>query len=104
MTTSASYDQDPLKYVLSLAYTQAVRGKGNERHGQDKPFRDQIWSVITKTVGLGFPLGQAMKKWDEAKRMQRNAAVRELLGAIVYLAMAVIALLDAGEGEGGGNE
>ena len=89
-----SFAKDPLKAVLNLAYAQAMLGKGKERHAEDKPFQAQIWSVITKTVGLGFPLGQAFKKWDEAQRMARDAAVRELLGAIVYLSMAIITLLD----------
>jgi hypothetical protein len=85
---------DPLRYVLSLAYAHAMTGKGKERHAKDLPFDRQIWNVITKTVGLGFPLGQSMKKWDEAQRMARDAAVNELLGAINYLAMAVIVLLE----------
>ncbi len=93
------FERDPLCHVLNMAYYQAIDGKGKERHAEDKPFQDQIWSVITKTVGLGFPLGQAFKKWDEAQRMAKDAAVKEILGAIVYLAMAVIALLEADEAQ-----
>ena len=98
MNTDA-YKKDPLRYILNLAYAQAMTGKGKERHAEDKPFREQIWSVITKTVGLGFPLGQSLKKWDESQRLSRDAAVRELLGSIIYLAMAIITLIDGGEGE-----
>ena len=47
-------------------------------------------------VGIGFPLGQAMKKSQEAGTMasrgQADAAWRELLGAINYLAGAALAL------------
>ena len=91
------YSQDPLRHILNLAYAQAMTGKGKERHAEDKPFREQIWSVITKTVGLGFPLGQSLKKWDESQRLSRDAAVRELLGAVVYLCMAIITLIDGGK-------
>ena len=92
-----SFDKDPLRYVLNLAFAQAMTGKGKERHAEDKPFREQIWSVITKTVGLGFPLGQSLKKWDESQRLSRDAAIRELLDAIVYLAMTIITLIDGGK-------
>ena len=37
-------------------------------------------------------MGQAAKKIQEASRMQTNDAKREMLGAIVYLAAAWIAL------------
>ena len=47
-------------------------------------------------VGVGFPLGQAMKKAQEAGTMasrgQTDAARRELLGAINYVAGAVLAI------------
>jgi len=68
------------------------------RHGDEKPFREQIGSVITKIVGLGFPLGQVLKKHDEHKRLTiRTMAVNELLGAINYLAIAIINLIDEGK-------
>lgn len=89
-----SFTKDPLKAVLNMAYAQAMLGKGMERHGEDKPFRDQVWNSITKVVGLGFPLGQVLKKVDEAQRMAKEAAVRELLGCIIYVAMSIITLLE----------
>lgn len=45
-------------------------------------------------MGLGFPLGQAMKKIQECQRMDPDAAKRELLGAINYLAAAILYLND----------
>lgn len=95
------FNADPLKYVLSLAYTHAMgrKGKGMQRHGSDLPFRDQISCVITRLVGPGYPLGQALKKQDEAQRLERDAAVLELLGAINYLAIEVINLMEQREGE-----
>mgnify|MGYP001443577230 FL=1 len=89
-----TYKKDPLKAVLNMAYAQAMLGKGAERHGDHKPFDEQIWATITKACGLGFPVGQAMKKNEEATRMPKEAAVKELLGGIVYLSMAIITLLD----------
>jgi hypothetical protein len=94
-----TFKQDPLKAVLNLAYQQAMLGKGMERHGENKPFDEQIWAKITHACGLGFPVGQAMKKNEEATRMPKDAAVRELLGGINYLAMAVIALIEGESNE-----
>lgn len=82
--------------VLSRAYHQAAVGKGAERHANDKPFHEQPMQKIAERRGIGFILGQADKKSEEAQGMvergERDAAVRELLGAIVYLAGAIIFL------------
>jgi hypothetical protein len=89
-----NFIRDPLRHVLSLAYHQATKGKGAERHAEDKPFIDQIWHSIRKSVGPGFTLGQALKKADEAQRMQKEAAIRELLGTIIYVSMEIIHLMN----------
>jgi hypothetical protein len=80
--------------VLREALDQAQDGKGHERHASadDQPYTDQPVLTITRAVGLGFPLGQAMKKIQECQRMDTDAAKRELLGAINYLAAAVLFL------------
>ena len=87
-----SEDYVALKRVLDMAYEQASAGKGKERHANGKAFTEQPIFTITALVGLGFPLGQAMKKAQEARAMalrgEQSAAYRELLGAIVYLAAA----------------
>jgi hypothetical protein len=82
----------PLFQVLNDALNQAQVGKGHERHADGQPFTDQPVLTITRAVGLGFPLGQAMKKIQECQRMDTDAAQRELLGAINYLAAAVLFL------------
>lgn len=82
----------PLFAVLNDALNQAQVGKGADRHGNGEPFTDQPVLTITRAVGLGFPLGQAMKKIQECQRMDTDAAKRELLGAINYLAAAVLFL------------
>ena len=80
--------------VLSDALDQAQIGKGADRHANGEPFMEQPALSITRAVGLGFPLGQAMKKIQECQRMDTDAAKRELLGAINYLAAAVLFLDD----------
>jgi hypothetical protein len=82
----------PLFDVLRDALDQAQSGKGEERHGNGLPFTEQPALTITRTVGLGFPLGQAMKKIQESQRMDLDAAKLELLGAINYLAAAILFL------------
>ena len=77
--------------VLARAYDQAARGKGKERHAQDLPFDQQPMQTISQLVGSADGLRyQAIKKIQEAPRLAPEAGVRELLGAIVYLAGAII--------------
>lgn len=86
----------PLAAVLDAALMQAARGKGAERHANGAIFTEQPMQLIARMVGLGFPLGQVLKKAAEAhgmvQRGDRDAARRELLGVIVYAAGAVLAL------------
>lgn len=85
---------DALFAVLRDALDQAQNGKGHERHADSdgQAFTEQPVLTISRAVGLGFPLGQAMKKIQECQRMDRDAAKRELLGAINYLAAAILFL------------
>ena len=78
--------------VLERALDQAQRGKGHERHAQGLPFNQQPMQQLIGLYGVGFALGQAGKKAQESQRLEHGAAVRELLGAINYLAGAVIAM------------
>jgi hypothetical protein len=81
---------DLLQSVLMDAYEQAASGKGADRHGFGLNFEDQDMIEVTNRVGLGFPLGQAIKKLSEGKRLDRAKAKKEFLGAIVYIAGAII--------------
>jgi hypothetical protein len=85
-------DYASLRYVLKMALEQASVGKGKDRHANDKPFDRQPMMEIGRMVGPGFCLGQAIKKAQEASRMEPDAAQRELLGAINYLAGAYLLL------------
>ena len=79
--------------VLAAAVLQATKGKG-QRHGGDiTPFLEQPWAKLYRTHGLGFLLGQADKKYHEALgKPDAESFEREILGAIVYLGMALLAL------------
>jgi hypothetical protein len=87
-----------LSDVLARAFDQAAAGKGAERHGQGQPFDEQPMQQLIRLYGIGFALGQAAKKAQEAQRLPTvERQVAELLGAINYLAGAVIAL-ERGDG------
>jgi hypothetical protein len=83
---------DSLAVVLKRAFDQASAGKGRERHANALPFHEQPMQQIAKRRGVGFLLGQADKKSEEAMGLPPGRDVAELLGAIVYLAGAVIFL------------
>ena len=93
-----------LREALDAAYDQSANGKGKERHANDRAFTDQPILRITELVGHGFPLGQAIKKAQEAGGMvtrgEVEAARAELLGAIVYLAAAWVHLGQSTAGDG----
>lgn len=85
---------DKLFSVLVQAFDQASGGKGKERHAKTGvAFQDQPMALINKQIGSvdGF-IYQAHKKSLESLRLPDGRAQAELLGAMVYLAGAVIAL------------
>lgn len=88
-----------LKRVLDAAYAQSAEGKGRERHGNGLDFDQQPIMKIGRMVGAGYPVGQAMKKGQEAigmaRRGEHDAAKAELLGVIVYAAAAYLLLEEA---------
>ena len=77
--------------VLGDAVVQASMGKGRERHAEaGEPFDRQIICEVARRVGLGYPLGQACKQIYESQRIGGEKGRAELLGAINYIAAAVI--------------
>lgn len=78
-----------LRHTLVGAYRLAAEGKGAIRHGNGKGWDDQPIFWITQHVGLGFPLGQAVKKIEESLKLDKDASIRELQGAICYIAAAI---------------
>ena len=83
---------ESLAEVLDAALAQAQTGKGRERHSRPgEAFVDQQIVQLCEWMGTGhFAIGQACKKALESTRLDANAAEVDLLGAIVYLAAAVI--------------
>lgn len=92
-------DYWPLKAVLDEALKQASSGKGNERHANGRPFDRQPIMEHGRLTGPAGPSFQALKKIGEAQGMlargETDAAIRELLGAIVYSAAAVQLIKEA---------
>jgi hypothetical protein len=80
----------PLESIFDEALAQVTRGKGNARHGHGVEFMGQDWMVIAKHHGVGFLTGQAEKKLREASQLESGPKRSELLGAIVYIAMAIL--------------
>lgn len=78
--------------VLERAFDQASGGKGKDRHvkAEGQAFDDQPICSLQRIYGNGYAFGQVGKKMEESMRMPKDAAVAELLGAINYLAAAVI--------------
>ena len=94
-------DRHPLESVFADVLDQVTNGKGSERHGETEggrglTFSEQPIMTITRYVGNGYPLGQAMKKLSEVpalmKHKGRDAAYKEILGAIAYAAAAALYL------------
>ena len=83
---------ESLGKVFAAALAQAASGKGHERHANGLPFDKQRMHTINQEQGTidGY-LFQARKKALESRGMVFGKAQAELLGAINYLAGAVIA-------------
>lgn len=84
---------ESLAGVLQRALDQAQTGKGAERHGLDAPFEEQTTQLIGRMLNSSDGMvHQAIKKATESRRLPAGRDVAELLGAINYLAGAVIFL------------
>lgn len=81
----------PLYPVLMQAIEQAMFGKGQRHGGNITPFVEQPWAHYVKMHGRGFATGQAAKKLEEAASTRSGEAFEnEMLGAIVYIGMAIL--------------
>lgn len=90
-----------LKRVLDMAYDQASSGKGKERHANNDTFESQPICQIPRYQGsIDFVTGQAIKKCLEVTKLPTvDAKVRELLGAINYIAAGIIVLQEGSNNE-----
>lgn len=82
---------EKLQETLDKAFVQASKGKGKERHGDDKPFEEQPIFWIEDHF-KSFQLGQAVKKIHESQRLPTERAIAELQGAIIFLSAQIIRL------------
>jgi len=81
----------PLQEVFNLCLDQLTKGKGNDRHGKGKEFMDQPWKHLADAHGVGFLTGQSAKKLEEAQGFEEcDRWEREMIGVIVYAAMAIL--------------
>lgn len=80
-----------LKRIFTMAVEQAENGKGKERHANDEPFEKQKICSLNRQIGSNHGLiYQACKKAIESNRLSKERAIAEILGAINYLAAAII--------------
>ncbi len=83
---------DKLADVLGRAFSQAATGKGKERHANAQPFEEQSTQKIMQLLETSDgATHQAIKKLVEARRLPADKRTAERLGAIVYIASAIIA-------------
>lgn len=83
-----------LAAILDEALAQAQSGKGKERHASGEPFEEQPIIQLGEWMGgsTAFCVGQACKKAIESTRLDDDGAERNLLGAMNYLAAAVMTI------------
>lgn len=82
--------------ILGEVYVQVAEGKGLRKHAMNNAFEEQDVFVVGSAVGEGFMLGQAFKKfregWRTSERGDFTDGKRDLIGAIAYIASAIIFL------------
>lgn len=88
-------EYEALWYINNKCLDRVIHGKGKERHFDGKPFEQQDICAITREEGWGYPIGQARKKLNEARRMfakgDKSRAINEVLDASIYLqALALV--------------
>jgi len=80
-----------LRSILDDAFDQAAKGKGKERHSRGQSFDEQPMQRISDLLGTANGLlFQAIKKAQESVRLPDVEAEKELLGAINYIAGAIL--------------
>lgn len=92
MSKNTDRRYNSLREVLDDAFTQASTEKGEQRHGDERPFEQQQYCRDLRDLGLGAGLYQIRKKALEAIRLNKEAAYREILGTIIYAAGVCIEL------------
>jgi len=86
-----------LRRVLNEALENNIASKGTERHGAGAgSWDEQSWASEVRLAGAGYPVGQIIKKANEAfgmiQRGDQKKAVHELRGVIGYAAILIRAI------------
>lgn len=85
-----------LARILEDAYNQSAFGKGKIRHANGRSFDQQPIMHIARMSGLAGHIYQVMKKSQEAQSMadrgEKDKAIQEMYGAIIYSAAAILLL------------
>lgn len=78
--------------ILHASATQLCSGKGDERHSESvtQDIEDQDTLAIARALGTDLGLDQQIfKKIKESNRMSGNTKLRELYGALNYVALKI---------------
>jgi hypothetical protein len=78
------------QYLGALEHASVTKGK--ERHANGLPFEQQKICRINRNVGIGFGLGQCIKKSEEVKVLPPEMGIKELYGVINYASGVIIVL------------
>lgn len=77
--------------IMIEAIEQCINGKGQRHGGGNIDFMEQPWVHYADLHGRGFLTGQAAKKLEEAASTRHGKEFEtEMLGAMVYMCMAVL--------------
>jgi hypothetical protein len=87
---SKDYESLFEQYLGALSHASETKGK--ERHANDLPFEKQKICRINRDVGLGYGLGQIIKKAEEVVKLSPDRAIFELYGVINYASGLLIVL------------
>ena len=90
-TAPADIFEHPMFAHLIRAIDQALAGKGSRHGGGVIPFEQQKLFSIARSTGVRGIMFQVVKKASEAcEKGNRKEFEREAIGAMVYLAAALI--------------
>ncbi len=96
----------PLDEIFAACKEQVASGKGAERHGNNQPITEQPIYTGAQIFGPSALLFQSWKKTAETVRLLEmdngyERALREIYGAINYLAVAALFIKEKKEVETG---
>ena len=70
------------QYLKALEHASETKGK--ERHYNGEPFEKQTICRINRDVGIGYGLGQIIKKAKEVVKLPPDRGILEIYGIMNY--------------------